>query len=117
VIGHFKERSFTQFCKELSRFYGVNVEAVPGGPKKVSSAALISGGAHKYIYDAACAKADCFITGSRDEPTWHQSFEWKINFAAVGHYASEVIGIRLLGEHLAKKFKLKCSFIQEVNPF
>ncbi len=117
VKGKFSKRPFSQFCKEIETFYGQKIESVPGGPDEVSSCVIVSGGGHKYIYDAAVEKADCFITGSRDEPTWHQSYEYKINFIAAGHYATEVIGVKRLGEHLAEKFGLKCSFIPEANNF
>lgn len=117
VKGLFPKRSFAQLCKELSAYYRMDVEAVSGGPEEVASAALISGGAHKYIIDAAMEKVDCFITGSRDEPTWHQSYENNINFAAAGHYSSEVVGIKALGDDLAGQFDVECTFIHEDNPF
>lgn len=117
VKGKFPKKSLDKFCNELSKFYGQKMEIVPGGSDKVSTAILVSGGGHKFIFDAAKEKVDCYITGSRDEPTWRQANELGINFVAAGHYATEVIGVKRLGEHLAEKFKLKCSFIPEANPF
>ena len=39
-----------------------------------------------------------------------------IHFLAVGHYASERLGIRALGEHLAARFGLAHEFIDVPNP-
>lgn len=116
VLGGFSARPIEQFHRELEAYYQRPIEAVYGGKKMVSSAALISGGAHRSIVDAE-GVADCFITGSRDEPTWHQSKELRVNFFAVGHSSSERVGPLLLGDYLAKQFDLSCQFIEEDNPF
>ena len=116
VVGKFKETSFVTFQKQIEAYYGQRAHIVPGGKKKVSSAALISGGAHKEILHAS-RLADCFITGSFDEPTWHQAYEEKINFLALGHSTTEKIGPKAIKEHLKEKFGFETRFIEENNPF
>ncbi len=117
VKGNFTRRSRDQFRTDLQNYYGNRVEWVEGGNEWVSSAALVSGGAHKMIVDAIQEGVDCYVTGTRDEPTWHQAFENGINFFAVGHAASEVIGVKSLGQHIADRFSLQHTFIEEPNPF
>lgn len=117
VKGAFSPRPRKQFLDELKAYYGNAIDCVEGGKEMVASAALVSGGAHKMILDAIQDGADCFITGTRDEPTWHQAYENKINFFAVGHAASEEIGVKSLGEHLAARFSLEHCWIKESNPF
>lgn len=117
VFGRFKETSLGAFQRDLERYYGHEATLVAGGSKRVQSAALVSGGAHKELLQAVSMKADCFITGSFDEPVWHQAFEEGINFFALGHFATERVGPKALQKHLQEKFDLKVSFIDENNPF
>jgi putative NIF3 family GTP cyclohydrolase 1 type 2 len=46
----------------------------------------------------------------------HTAKEAGIHFVAAGHYATERIGIRSLGEHLTAKFGLEAQFIDIPNP-
>ncbi|MFA6915911.1 MAG: Nif3-like dinuclear metal center hexameric protein [Parachlamydiales bacterium] len=117
VKGKVPAQNFEAFIEKLKGYYKSNVEFVAGGPREIKTAALVSGGAHKMILDAAREEVDCFITGSRDEPTWHQSFENAVNFCAVGHAPSEEIGVHALEEFLQTKLKVKTHFIKETNPF
>jgi dinuclear metal center YbgI/SA1388 family protein len=106
-----------QFKKLLEKFYGHPAQTVFGGKKIIRSCALISGGAHKSISEAVQDEVDCLVTGTTDEPIWHIAHQDKINFFALGHAATENLGVRLLGEHLAERFGLKVSYIHENNPF
>lgn len=105
------------FQKELEQFYGQKAQSVLSGPKVIRSAALISGGAHKSITEAVEHEVDCYVTGTTDEPVWHIAHQDKINFFALGHYATEMVGVQLLGNHLAEEFTLQHTFIRELNPF
>ncbi len=104
-------------ARRLETYYGHVANAAYGGKDVVESAALISGGAHMNIIDAGKEGIDCFITGSFDEPVWHIAHEEKINFLAMGHSATERVGVSALGNHLAKHFNVECSFIESSNPF
>lgn len=117
VKGVFPRMSRDAFQAILEDFYGHPAHVAFGGKEEVASCALVSGGAHKLVLDAAKEKVDCFITGSFDEPVWHTAFEEKINFMAFGHAATEKIGVQRLGEHLMHKFHLSHTFIDEPNPF
>lgn len=103
--------------KYLEEYYQHPAQCAFGGRETVSSIALISGGAHKNISEAIQEGVDCFITGTADEPNWHQAREGRINFLALGHSATERIGPRALGEHLQKQFELAHQFIDIPNPF
>src|SRR5436305_486557 len=39
-----------------------------------------------------------------------------VHYLAAGHYATERLGIRALGEHLAEKFGIEAEFIDVPNP-
>ena len=117
VKGSFTPCSRQEFQKRLEDFYKVSAHTAPGGPATVRSAALVSGGAHKLIYEAKASGVDCYVTGSFDEPIWHAAFEEQINFFALGHAATEKIGVELLGKQLATHFNLQHTFLDEPNPF
>ncbi len=117
VKGTCKPTSRETFMKQLEKFYGHSAAYVFGGPKVIKSCALISGGAHKAIQEAVAEEVDCFITGTTDEPIYHIAHQDKINFFALGHSATETIGVRMLGQHLAEQFGLKVTYIHENNPF
>ncbi len=117
VKGTIKPTSREAFKKQLEKFYGHEAISVFGGPKVIRSCALISGGAHKAIQEAVNEEVDCFITGTTDEPVWHTAKQDKINFFALGHAATETVGVQLLGRHLAEQFGLKVTYIHENNPF
>lgn len=117
VMGTFPEQNIDHFKHRLEKYYGHPAHAALGGSSKVSSAALISGGAHREIHKAVEVGVDCYITGSFDEPIWNIAHEEGLNFFAMGHYNTEEVGPKALGTHLANKFNLKHKFLHIPNPF
>jgi dinuclear metal center YbgI/SA1388 family protein len=117
VKGKFPKRSRLAFAQELEAYYGQKGAFAWGGAEEVHSAALVSGGAYKQIYEAAHDKVDCFITGHHDEPAWHAAHEEKINFISMGHAATEKVGPRALAQMLKQTYNLDAAFLDEINPF
>lgn len=117
VKGRFTPRSVDTLLGQLEDYYQHSASCALGGKNTVETAALISGGAYRMLLDAANEGVDCFITGNFDEPAWHQAYEEKINFLALGHSATEKIGPKALGEHLKNQFGLEYAFIDIPNPF
>lgn len=117
VSGTFDPIPVKEFQKKIEEYYQHPAHVALGGKDLVSSAALISGGAYRCLADAAKENIDCFISGNFDEPAWHMAHEESINFFAQGHFATERIGPKALGEHLSRKFGLDYEFIDEPNPF
>lgn len=117
VKGTVPRQTRQQFKESLESYYLHTAHIAPGGPEWVGSAALISGGAHKSIIEAAAEGVDCFVTGSFDEPAWHQAFEENINFFAMGHFNTEIVGPRALTQHLKEHFNIPVVFLELVNPF
>ena len=86
------------------------------GPDKVERVAIISGGAARYVTDAAGEGYDLFLTGEPAEPTLHTARELGIHFVAAGHYATERLGVQALAERLAGRFGLEWEFLELPNP-
>ncbi len=117
VRGEFPPIERAQFQAKLEGYYGHPAAMALGGKKIVSSAALISGGAYRSLEKAAEAGVDCFITGNYDEPAWDIAHERQINFFALGHYATERVGVMALQKHLEQLLKLPTVFLDLPNPF
>ncbi|MEC7839313.1 MAG: Nif3-like dinuclear metal center hexameric protein [Chlamydiota bacterium] len=117
VMGFFKPMTREAFGKQIEEYYSHPINGAFGGSETVESAYLISGGAYKYMSDAAKCGADCFITGNFDEPAWHDAHELGINFYAMGHSATERVGPIALCDHLKERFHVDTRFIDVYNPF
>lgn len=86
------------------------------GPDEIRRIAICSGGAQRHVMDAVEAGADVYITGEVAEYVMHQAREEGIHFIAAGHHATERLGIKALGEHVAQKFGVGAKFIDVPNP-
>jgi dinuclear metal center YbgI/SA1388 family protein len=86
------------------------------GPELVERVAVLTGGAARYVGQAAAEGYDCFVTGEADEPTKHAAKEAGIHFVAGGHYATETLGVRALSRKLAEEFGLQWEFVDLPNP-
>ena len=86
------------------------------GPERVRLLAIVSGAGDNYLGDAVAAGADAFLTGEPAERVMAEAREAELHFIAAGHYATETLGIRRVGEHLAKRFALRHVFLDVPNP-
>jgi dinuclear metal center YbgI/SA1388 family protein len=89
---------------------------IPGAAKEINNIAWCTGAAQDEIETALSLGVDAFITGEVSERTVHFARENGLHFYAAGHHATERYGIKALGEHLAKKFKIKATFVDIDNP-
>jgi dinuclear metal center YbgI/SA1388 family protein len=117
VKGEVSSLSQAEFKQKLENYYEHEAHCAWGGKKTIQTAALISGGAYKSITEAIKEEVDAFVTGSFDEPVWHQAFEEKMNFYALGHSATERVGPRALARQIESDLSLPCAFIDIPNPF
>jgi len=96
---------------KLSDVLESEATVLPFGPEKIERIGVISGGAADYAAEARDYGCDTFLTGETSHVAYHLAKEAQINLVYAGHYASETVGVKALGEHLAKQFSLKCEFI------
>jgi putative NIF3 family GTP cyclohydrolase 1 type 2 len=102
--------------RRIDAFYGSRSLTFLYGPPSVRRVGIISGGAQGEIQQAIDQGLDMYITGEASEFVMHKAQEAGLHFVAAGHYATERIGIRALGEHLAARFGLEAEFIDIPNP-
>ena len=83
---------------------------------KIKSVAIVSGAGSSYLDDAITAGFDAFITGEPAERVMNESREGAVHFIAAGHYATETLGVRRLGELIAERFGVSHQFVDIPNP-
>jgi putative NIF3 family GTP cyclohydrolase 1 type 2 len=86
------------------------------GPTRVHTVAIVSGAGAGFLGDAAEAGADALLTGEPAERVMAQAREHRLHFIAAGHYATETLGVKRLGDHLAERFALRHVFLDVPNP-
>ncbi len=86
------------------------------GPPRVRRLAIVSGAGADYTTDAAAAGADALLTGEPAERSMALARETCVHLIAAGHYATETLGVKRLGEHLAERFDLRHVFLDVPNP-
>jgi len=97
------------FCREPFYLFG-------NKSKYVYKVAWCSGKGQKFIDIAGKFGVDTFITGEVSEETIYLAREYRLNFFSIGHYASEVFGIKALGEWISKQYNLEVKFLDVFNP-
>lgn len=105
-----------QLLDRCNSVFGCDPLAFLSGPDTIETIGIVSGAGSKALYDAIELGLDVFITGEPSEWVMNVAREAEIHFVAAGHYRTEVLGIRALGEHLANRFGLDVEFIDVPNP-
>jgi dinuclear metal center YbgI/SA1388 family protein len=104
------------FIGEIRSRLGQDPLVFPYGPEHIERVAIVSGGAAKYVAEAAAEGYHLFLTGEAAEPTMQSARELGIHFVAAGHYATERLGVQALAERLAERFDLDWEFLELPNP-
>ena len=107
------EAELARRCREV---YGQDPLVQSGGRVEIRSLGIVSGGAQREFYAAIDAGCDAFLTGEVSEWVMNVARETSVTYLAAGHYATERLGIRRLGEHLAEKFGVVAHFVDIPNP-
>jgi dinuclear metal center YbgI/SA1388 family protein len=117
VAGHIVPTPAVRLLAILENYYGQPLRHAPASADLISQVAILSGGGHRWIEEAAARGCQALITGTADEPQWHLARELGIHLFAVGHAASERIGPRHLARWLPDHLPIEAIFLQDDNPF
>jgi dinuclear metal center YbgI/SA1388 family protein len=105
-----------ELVERCRRVYGQEPLAFLSGPEAISTLGIISGGAQREFYAAIADGLNAYITGEVSEWVMNVARETRTHYLAAGHYATERLGVRALGEHLAERFGIEVEFIDVPNP-
>ena len=97
--------------KALAAATGAPVHVCPGGPEKITSVGIITGGAGAEIAAIAATGVDTFITGEGPHWSYTAAEELGVNLLYGGHYATETFGVKATAAWLAAKHRLPWEFI------
>jgi len=81
------------------------------GPDKISRLGYVSGGAISMMDQAVQAGMDAYITGEPAHSAYWTAREAGIHVIFGGHYATETLGVKAVGEVIHKEFGLETVFI------
>jgi dinuclear metal center YbgI/SA1388 family protein len=98
-------------AERLEAALGVRVTVMALGGRRIRRLGVVSGGGHRAIKDAHDAALDALVTGEIPHSAYFDAEELGVNVLLAGHYATETVGVRLLGEHLRRSFGLETAFI------
>ena len=86
------------------------------GPPEIRRIAIVSGGAASRLGQAVAEGYDAFLTGEPKENVMADAREAGVHFIAAGHYATETLGVRRLGDLLAERFGIEHVWVDLPNP-
>lgn len=87
------------------------------GPETIRTVGVCSGGAAEGIDAAAREGLDLYLSGEATLQGYNLARQWGQNACFAGHYATERLGPRALGEWLAGETALPCTFIDLDLPY
>jgi dinuclear metal center YbgI/SA1388 family protein len=107
---------FTQLRERCEAAFGQAPFVFESGPDPVRSVGIVSGGAQSSFREAIELGLDAFLTGEVSEHVMADAREAGVHYIAAGHYATERLGIRRLGELVAERFRIEHRFVEIPNP-
>ncbi|PKL51605.1 MAG: Nif3-like dinuclear metal center hexameric protein [Nitrospira bacterium HGW-Nitrospira-1] len=105
-----KELSLDEFTARIDNALQTRSSVVSFG-KKVRTVGVVSGGGGFAINEAEKYGIDTFLTGEPSHSAYTLAEEMKVNLVFSGHYATETLGVKAVGEALEKRFGLAVEFI------
>ena len=108
--------AFDDLRGRCSRAFGQDPFTWDTGPDIVHSVGVVSGAAASSFGEAIAKGLDAFLTGEPAEHVMADARESGTHFIAGGHYATETLGVRRLGELLGERFGLEHDFVEVPNP-
>jgi dinuclear metal center YbgI/SA1388 family protein len=101
----------SEFLQGVEKLLDTKTQAVMAHEGKVKRVGIVSGGAENDCWAAYEDGADTYICGSIAEHLVRSVEEEKKNFINAGHYNTEKLGVKNLGELIAKEFDVEVEFV------
>lgn len=106
------EIALEELVSRLREELATEVKVIAFGGKRVRRLGILTGGAGqtRILTEASERGIDTLLTGEGAHHTYLDAEELGINLLYAGHYATETLGVRALGEHLQRQFGLEHRF-------
>lgn len=102
-----------QVCERLEELPGGGVQALHFGPEVPEKICIVTGSGAEELRRFQEDDFDTLITGEPRQFAYHFAKENKLNAIFAGHYATETIGVRLVGDMLERTYGLQVEFLDE----
>jgi dinuclear metal center YbgI/SA1388 family protein len=108
--------AFGELRERCASVFGQEPFVWDAGPETVHRVGVVSGGAPGNFHEAIARGVDAYLTGETAEHVMAEARENGVHFIAGGHYATETLGIRRIGELVAERFGVDHAFVDIPNP-
>jgi dinuclear metal center YbgI/SA1388 family protein len=102
--------TISQLAEQVEERLHTRVRLLAYGPQQVKTVAIVSGFGADEVANAWELGADTFITGETSHANYWAAADYRMNVIYAGHYATETVGVKALGQQLADKFGLEINF-------
>jgi dinuclear metal center YbgI/SA1388 family protein len=99
------------FVQSVEHYLKSSTRVSASGPSNVRKIAILSGFGADEVKEAKNVGADTYLTGEASHSHYWAAADHGLNVIYAGHYATETVGVKALGLHLANKFGLETNFI------
>jgi dinuclear metal center YbgI/SA1388 family protein len=113
AIGVWGELSVSrgELAARLTSALGTPPRTLPFGPETTARVGIVTGAGGSLIAEASAAGLDTLVTGEGAHHTFFVAEELGVNVVYAGHYATETLGVKALGAHLADRFAIPWTFL------
>jgi len=106
-----KPKRLKEIERTLTSLLDGKVSCLSLGKETISTVGICCGGGGFAYPEAIALGLDLLIVGEPYHEAYHPALESELSIIFAGHYATETLGVKALGEHLAKKFHLSVQFL------
>ena len=100
----------SELVKQVEERLSTQVRLLAHGPHEITTVAIVSGFGADKAAEAKAMGADTLLTGETSHTNYWAAADHNLNIIYAGHYATETVGVRALGDHLAEQYDLKVKF-------
>ena len=105
-----------ELAERCEALFGQRPQLFGDSATPVRTVGIISGAAQREFHSAIEQRLDAYITGEVSEWVMNVAREAGVLYLAAGHYATEHLGVRALGDHIASHFGIEVHFVDVPNP-
>ncbi len=109
VIGRL-DKALPDLVADVNDRLHTQARVLAHGPAQVRKLAIVSGFGADRVGEAQALGADTLLTGETSHANYWAAADHGLNVIFAGHYATETVGVRALGERLAGLFELEVRF-------
>jgi dinuclear metal center YbgI/SA1388 family protein len=92
---------------------GGAARVIPGGPPEIVRVGVVTGSGAGALGEAAELGLDALVTGECQHHHYFDAMELGVHLVLAGHYATETFGVKALAQHVAERFDLTWSFVDQ----